>query len=178
MKRALLLNSDYTPLHFISDISAIILIYKGRAEIVNDIDGSPSTWDETYSSPSVTIKVPATMRLVNRINKNWKPPRFRKKVLFNRDGWRCQFCLIQLTNKSITIDHVIPRSKGGITSWQNCVSACKNCNKRKSNMTPEEAGMPLMKNPSFPNSFHFWDMSKSDSWHDSWNMFLPNMNII
>lgn len=173
MKRALLLNSDYTPLHFISDVSAIILFYKGRAEVVNDDNGIPSTWDEIFNSPSVSIKLPATMRLVSRINKNWKPPRFRKKVLFNRDSWKCQFCSTQLNGKSITIDHVIPKSRGGTTSWHNCVSACKNCNKKKSNMTPEEAGMPLLKNPALPNALHFWDMEKSDCWHDSWNVFLP-----
>lgn len=174
MKRALLLNSDFTPLHFISDMDAITLYYKGRAEVVSNMDGSPSVWDETFNSPSTTIKVPATMRLLKRVNKRWKAPRFRKKVLFNRDGWRCQFCGLKLNWETITIDHVMPSSRGGGTTWHNCVAACKPCNKRKANRTPDEAGMKMLKPPAMPTSLHFWDAMKSSDWHDDWAMFLPH----
>lgn len=174
MKRALLLNNDYTPLQFISDCDAIILFYKGRAEVVPGADGTPSEWDEVFSSPSTSIRVPATMRLKNRrVIKKLKPPKFRKKVLFNRDSWKCQFCGAPLTWESVTIDHVHPSSRGGPTSWLNCVTACKPCNRRKANKTPEEAGMKLLSQPSTPSSLHFWDLGRANSFHPDWDIYIP-----
>lgn len=173
MKRALLLNADFTPLHFLSDFDAITLFYKGRAEVVQGMDGRPSQWDETFSSPSTTIHVPATMRLKKRVNKRWKAPRFRKRVLFNRDGWCCQFCSEPLHLDNVTIDHVMPSSRGGRTVWLNCVTACKPCNKRKADRTPEEAGMPLLNKPSIPTALHFWDATRSNVWHPDWELYLP-----
>lgn len=172
MKRALLLNADYSPLHFVSDFDAITLFYKGRAEVIHGMDGKLSEWDETFNSPSTKIRVPATMRLLKRVNKRWKPPRFRKKVLFNRDGWKCQFCSVKLNWENITIDHVMPSSRGGGTTWMNCVAACKPCNKRKANKTPEEAGMRLLTKPAYPSALHFWDALRSDAWHPDWAMFI------
>ena len=172
MKRALLLNSDFSPLHFISDCDAITLFYKGRAEVISGANGDPSEWDETWSSPSTSIKVPATMRLIKRVNKRWRQPRFRKKVLFNRDKWQCQFCSEKLTWETVTIDHVHPSSRGGQTTWLNCVTACKPCNRRKANRTPEEAGMRLITPPTTPTSLHFWDAMKSSVWHPDWDSFL------
>ena len=172
MRRALLLNADYTPLHFISDIDAVTLFYKGTAEVMVGLDGKPAVWDDVFRSPSTSIRVPATMRLLKRINKRWKPPRFRKKVLFNRDGWRCQYCGTKLGWSNIEVEHVMPSSRGGPTSWLNCVAACKPCNKRKRNQTPEEAGMPLLVRPTVPTALHFWDAMRSNDWHESWDAFI------
>ena len=174
MKRALLLNSDYSPMHFMSEEDAIILFYKGRAEVVTSfVTGKPSEWDEVWNSPSTSIHAPATLRLFKRANKKWKPPRFRKKVLFNRDGWKCQYCGVKLNWESITIDHVMPQARGGGTNWLNCVSACRPCNRRKDCQTPEEAGMKLLKKPANPSPLHFWDVMRSDSWHPDWDSFIP-----
>lgn len=181
MTRALLLNADWTPLHFINDVRAVILVMNGRAEIVFDFQtGAPAVWDEAFTSPGPApdapmrqVQVPATIRLRNRVTKRWKPPRFRKNVLFNRDGWRCQYCGCQLGWSTIEIEHIVPRSRGGKTSWLNCVAACKACNKRKGARTPEEAGMPLLSRPANPSSLHFWNTVKSDSWHPSWEAFIP-----
>jgi len=173
MKRALLLNADYTPLHFISDTRAIMMLYKGRAEPV-EINGKLSVWDGcSFNTPNTEFQVPATIRLIRRINKSWKPPRFRKKVLFNRDGWKCQYCKTELHWHDITIDHVQPKSRGGGTSWKNCVSSCRSCNRKKSNKTLAESGMSLIKQPLEPNPLHFWDMTKNSSWHDDWEMLIP-----
>lgn len=173
MKRALLLNSTYEPLHFVSDIDAIILLYKGLVEVVSGEDGNPSVWDETFRSPSVEWHVPATIRLLHHVKRRWKPPRFRRKVLFNRDNWRCQYCSSKLNNDTVTIEHVFPSSRGGTTSWKNCVAACKQCNKKKANKTPEEANMKLLKQPAEPSTLHFWDAQKSNVWHPDWELFLP-----
>jgi len=171
MKRALLLNADYTPLHFIGEHDIARLMCKERVEVV-DVDGIPSVWEEFLTSTSMNIPLPATLKLLKRIQKKWKPPRFRKRVLFNRDNWQCQYCSIELFPSNVTIDHVLPSSRGGLTSWTNCVTACKRCNKVKANMTPEEAGMKLLSKPRMPSALHFWDAARSTSWHDDWNYFL------
>lgn len=173
MKRALLLNSDGSPLHFISDHDAITLFYKGRAEVVLGLNGTPSEWDETFKSPSTSIRVPATMRLFKKVHKKWKAPRFRKRVLFNRDQWSCQYCGEKLHWNSVTIDHVMPSSRGGKTSWHNCVTSCTPCNKEKADRTPDEAGMRLVKQPTYPSALDFWDAMRSNVVHEDWSMYLP-----
>jgi 5-methylcytosine-specific restriction endonuclease McrA len=182
VKRALLLNADWTPMHFMSDVRAFRLLMLGRAEVVIDFQtGLPSVWDdEAFTSPGPTIgsplkqvPIPATIRLRKFVHKRWKPPRFRKKVLFNRDGWRCQYCGDKLGWDTIEIEHVMPVSRGGQTTWLNCVATCKPCNSEKDNRTPEEAGMRLLKKPAVPSALHFWDAMKSDSWCPTWDTFIP-----
>lgn len=166
MKRVLLLNSDWSPLHFITDMRAIVLLYSHKAEQVSE-------WDDVIKSPSATMNLPATIRLVNYITKRWRAPRFKRRALFNRDGWTCQYCGEKLNWSTITIDHITPRSRGGVTSWQNCVSSCSRCNKKKASLTLEEANMRLIKKPTVPQSYHFWNISVgSDEWHDDWAQFF------
>lgn len=171
MSKVLLLNADYTPLHFINETRAIVMLYKCIAEVIS-FDGVPSNWPEVYKTSSIEFKVPATLRLLHRVNKRWQPVRFRKKVLFNRDGWRCQYCHVELNGNSIEVDHVIPKSRGGITSWKNCVSSCRACNKRKANKTPSEADMTLLKQPGLPSQLHFWSAARDTTWHADWGNFL------
>lgn len=169
MKRVLLLNSTYVPLNFITVERAIRLLLKSRVEIVVLGDGNPSTWDEKWSTTRLSFDVPATLRLLNRASFQKKSPRFRKLALFNRDGWRCQYCDKCLSKDTATVDHVMPSSRGGKTSWHNCVAACKPCNKKKANNTPEEAKMRLLKQPSDPLPTHFWEVS---CWHPDWEFFM------
>jgi len=182
VKRALLLNANWEPLHFISDWRAVRLIMNDRAELVHSFTtGELSAWgDEAFTShgrnagdPLREIRIPATLRLRKYVHKKWKAPRFRKKVLFNRDNWQCQYCSVKLGWHNITIDHVMPSSRGGGTTWLNCVTACKPCNKRKANKTPDEAKMPLHKKPANPTTLHFWDSLKTDCWHPDWDTFVP-----
>lgn len=166
MKRVLLLNADWSPLHFITDMRAIVLLYGHKAELVSE-------WDEEISSPTTTWQLPATVRLVKYVSKRWRAPRFKRRALFNRDAWTCQYCGDKLGWSTITIDHVKPKSLGGVTSWQNCVSSCGRCNKHKANQTPEGADMRLLKKPVVPQSYHFWNITVgSDEWHPSWKMFF------
>lgn len=174
MKRALLLNASFEPLNFVSDIRAMKLMLKGRAEIVSNMEGKRSIWVGVFfTTATKKYEIPATLRLVERVNRRWKPPRFRKKVLFNRDNWCCQYCGMKLNWDSIEIEHVLPSSRGGGTTWKNCVAACKPCNKKKANLTPEEAGMRLLSVPKEPSPLHFWDTARSAVWHDDWGLFIP-----
>jgi len=174
MKRSLLLNSNGEPLQFITEVRAIKLILSGRADPQTGATGQYSYWEEEYSSCSNSFKLPAVLRLkhyiVRRIDR--KPPRFQKRVLFNRDSWSCQYCFEELNYSSITIDHIVPVCKGGPTTWHNCVAACKSCNRKKGGKTLEEAGMKLSKRPVEPSALHFWDLSRSNSWHEDWYMFV------
>jgi len=173
MRRVLLLNASFEPLNFISDVRAVTLVLKNRAEVLVNMTGNRSVWPNVeFRSPSRRIQVPATIRLFERVKRRWKPPRFRKKVLFNRDHWHCQYCGKHLKWDSATVDHVLPSSMGGATSWMNCVTSCRSCNRRKANRTPDEAGMVLARRPVSPTSMHFWNLSKSNHWHDDWEMFL------
>ena len=172
MKRALLLNADWSPLNFVSGIRALNLLFKGRAEIIS-LGEKPSTWDDYITSPSRNFELPATLRLVEKVNRRYvHSPRFRKWALFNRDGWQCQYCGISLDVRSITIDHVVPRSRGGPTSWRNCVSSCKKCNMTKGSRTPGESDMKLRKNPVEPKMHHFLDLASKNPWHPDWFAFF------
>jgi len=176
MKRSLLLNCNGEPLQFIDAARAIKLMLKGRVEVAFGLSGEPSFWDEIISSPTSGFRIPAVIRLKYFVNKriHKKPPRFQKKVLFNRDSWMCQYCGIECCYSAITVDHVLPASRGGRTTWKNCVAACKRCNNNKGARTPEEAGMKLIKQPIEPSSLHYWDTSKSSSWHDDWVLFVKS----
>jgi len=179
MRRVLLLNSSYEPLSFISDERAFRLVLKHRAEIVTNYYGKPSVWhDLEFKSPNMIFVVPATVRLTHFVVRKWRAPRFRKKVLFNRDNWQCQYCKKDLDWSDATIDHVLPKSRGGVTSWLNCVTSCKSCNKMKANQTPDEAKMLLLNKPALPTPLHFWDVMRSRHWHDDWDDFLMPANRV
>ncbi|NDD93421.1 HNH endonuclease [bacterium] len=171
MKRALLLNSDWSPLNFISDVRALSLLFRGRAEVIS-VSEKPSIWDETFRAQTACFDVPATIRLIERVSRKHTTPRFRRKILFNRDNWQCQYCSARLDWKTVTIDHVHPRCKGGRTSWKNCVTSCKDCNLKKGPKTLLESGMKLRKSPSEPHVNHFWETQQSNNWHPDWDYFF------
>ena len=171
MKLSLLLNDDYTPLNFVSPMRALVLLFRGSAEIVS-IDG-PSLWNVTYSTPTKEFKAPATLRLKKRVPVVNVIPRFRRKALFNRDDWQCQYCGIDLDDDTVTIDHIIPKTRGGPRSWKNCVTSCKRCNMKKGSRSLSESGLTLLKNPTSPKMHHFWDVQKKNfEWHNDWKYFL------
>ena len=96
---------------------------------------------------------------------------FSRKNLYRRDSFTCQYCGDRPGAEDLTIDHVTPRSRGGRTSWDNCVLACVECNKRKANRPPDEAGMRLQRAPAAPQ--WSWDVELGPSRRDSWEGFLP-----
>ncbi len=144
--RVLVLNADYSALTICSIYKAFLLIYTHKAELVSQGDGPLRSVSKAYPMPSII-----------RLNKYINMP-FRGGVvlnrhnIFKRDGHSCQYCG---NTRNLTLDHVWPRSRGGKTSWENLVTACKGCNNRKGDLTPDEANMPLNMRPYKPSFVMF-----------------------
>lgn len=145
-RSVLLLNQNYEPLTVCNAKKAIILIYLGKAEILE----KDSVW---IHSVNTKIPLPSVIRLIFFINAPKKKIILNRKNLLIRDRHRCQYCNRRVN--PLTIDHVIPRNYGGNNSWENLVVACLPCNNRKANRTPEQAGMNLIKKPKKPNYFFY-----------------------
>lgn len=140
--RVLILNASYEPLHVCSVKRAVALLMHDVAERVED---SP----KVLRSPSQIFPVPSVIRLKRFVK---RPPRhrvaFNRKNVFRRDDHTCQYCLGKYSD--LTLDHVIPRSRGGGTTWENVVACCRRCNAQKRDRTPEEAHMLLRRKPYAP----------------------------
>lgn len=171
MPRVLLLNADWLPLQFITETRALRLLMKGRAEVIT-VEDTPSMWDHHYATVSTSFQIPATIRLHFRVSVKPSISKFRKRILFNRDDWSCQYCSKKLNWNSLTVDHILPKCRGGKTSWKNCVVCCKTCNKNKGAKLPHEANMKLLKQPGEPRIIHFWNLNDKKDWHRDWEIFV------
>lgn len=165
--KVLILNQTFEALQVCGARRAVVLLYTGRAERVED-----TTW--VLRSPSVVFPVPSVIRLHRYVR---KPPlqtlSFNKKNILKRDGHTCQYCG-RNSGERMTIDHVLPRSLGGRTIWENVVSACRACNLRKGNRTPPEAGMTLLRPPAKPISvFYLGILATSRERLEAWRKYLP-----
>ena len=165
-KRTLLLNASYEVLNFIDYRKALKLLAKDKCEVL-------SSWEEIVVWSSGKIYHPATLRLKNLIRRNFYNSNFSRQSVIKRDQSLCQYCGIKLSSSQITIDHVLPRAQGGITSFINCVVACKTCNNKKDNKTPEQANMKLLKKPSHPSfSEHFSISENQEFWNSDWDNWI------
>jgi HNH endonuclease len=144
VKKTLLLNANYEVLSFIIDRKALKLIMReGKCEVL-------SVWDDIICWGSGQINHPATLRLTKLIRRTFTKSNFCRQSVVKRDNHECQYCGEKLMPSQITIDHVIPRAQGGGNSFANCVVSCKECNNRKDRRTPEQAGMKLLRKPTYP----------------------------
>jgi len=141
---ALLLNSSYEPLKVISWQKAITLFFMGKVEVVEE-------YDHKIHSVSLALKAPAVVRLLRYAKKHKGTPPLSRANIFARDNFECQYCATSLRASEATLDHVVPRSKGGVTSWTNIVTCCSKCNRKKGGKSPKEARMPLKKAPIQPD---------------------------
>lgn len=135
-------SKNYLPINKVNIKRAIALLVTGKAEPMNF---SNVSWE--VRSSSLVIKVPAYIRLHHATERVWKVPAVSRREMLRRDSYQCQYCG---NEKQLTIDHLIPRSKGGKHAWNNVVTACTACNSRKGNLTLEQAGMKLAKMPKAP----------------------------
>ncbi len=136
----LVLNASYEPVHVCAARRALVLVLKGLAT-------AEELSHHLVRSTRVSLPVPSVIRLheYRRIPRASRALS-RKSVLI-RDRHTCQYCLVTLPSSELTLDHVVPRSKSGDSSWENLVACCNSCNNRKGNRTPDEAGMSLARAP-------------------------------
>jgi len=144
----IVLNADYTFLNVVNWKRAICLMVKGKAEAISYSERVIRNAEDTH-----IMKVPAVLKLVKLIRHLYrnKVP-FSKKNIFVRDNFTCMYCG---SKDGLTIDHVIPTSRGGKSTFENCVSACRQCNHKKGSRTPSEAHMFIKKQPYAPTISEF-----------------------
>lgn len=144
MEQVLVLNATYEPLSIVPVKRAVVLLLKQKAELVEAAGA-------TLRAQNFTIPLPLVIRLVYfvKIPRRMALPVTRRTILA-RDHYTCQYCNSTPPRSNLTLDHVLPRSRGGKTTWENVVTACQKCNGRKSNRTPTEAKMTLLTQPKRP----------------------------
>ena len=130
----LVLNADYQPLNVTTLQRGFNLVYAGKAEIIKYGEKPIETEHREYKRPLV-------IRLMRYVSIPFKKVPLSRYNIFRRDGHACGYCK---SKSNLTLDHVLPKSRGGGNSWENLVTCCKKCNARKDNKTPKEAGMKLL----------------------------------
>jgi 5-methylcytosine-specific restriction endonuclease McrA len=141
--RTLLLTPYYMPVKVLRWQDAVKMRYEGTAEVVTE-------YESEIRSPSVTWKVPAVMRLRKMARQKRRGIKFSRANVYQRDGYRCQYCRQKFAARELSYDHVVPRSAGGRTCWENIVTACKPCNTRKGSRGCDESGMWPFNEPRQP----------------------------
>jgi 5-methylcytosine-specific restriction endonuclease McrA len=155
----LVLNANYEPLNICTTRRAVGLMMTGKAEMLVDGRGLIQT-------PSTTFPRPSIVRLSYMVHHPRQRVKLTKREIFRRDNFTCQYCGKRSAN--MTIDHVVPRHRGGEHTWENLVTACPACNRRKGGRTPQEADMPLRHQPREPvASAEYLFGALLDS-HDEW----------
>ena len=143
-KQVLVLNASYEPLSLVSVRRAIVLLLREKAELLE-------VTQQILRSTNRSMPVPLVIRLVHYVRlPHRKVPSTRSAVML-RDAYTCQYCGDMPGRNHLTVDHVIPRSRGGSHDWDNLVTACTRCNQRKGSLTPDEAKMQLVRKPFEPS---------------------------
>lgn len=177
----LVLNRNWQPVGVATVARSLTLVAAERARIVDPADYQQHTWadwarlipgdDEPFvQSVAFRIRVPEVITLTHYDRVPVNTVTFSRRNIYKRDRYTCQYCGAQPGSEELTIDHVQPRSRGGTSTWDNCVLACMDCNKRKADRTPTEALMPLRKAPVRPA----WQplYARHDVRMQSWSKFL------
>jgi 5-methylcytosine-specific restriction endonuclease McrA len=160
----LVLNQNYEPLNICRARRAVVLIYQGKAEMLENGLGLIHSTNQVYYIPSV-------IRLPYLIKRSRREKRLTRLEVFHRDHYTCQYC--GKATKDLTLDHVLPRYRGGQHSWENVVSACISCNRHKAGRTPEEAKMKLRNQPSPPTyNYSFYVPYQYLQTRSDWNKYL------
>jgi hypothetical protein len=183
-RTVLILNKSWMPINTTTIKHSLRLIYTNNAKslYINDGNMVPKDWNEWISinadnEPNIktirgNIKIPVVI-ILNFSNKIPKQViKFTQKNLWDRDNYTCQYTGIKLNKKNGNIDHVVPKSRGGTTSWGNCVLAHKDVNARKANKTPDEIGLKLLKNPKEPRFMPVSFYIRNEYNIKEWDMFL------
>lgn len=160
-KKVLVLNQSYQPITVTTVKKAVTLTWRNKVEMVE-------TGDQILHSPSSQYPIPIVIRLKNNVKYNpFRRVELNRKNLFKRDGGKCVYCG---SNENLTIDHVLPKSRGGRTTWDNVVTACNPCNNKKDNKSLDEVGFKLKLQPKQPNHIAF--LTKDAKFHEKWKPYL------
>jgi 5-methylcytosine-specific restriction endonuclease McrA len=168
----LVLNADYRPLSYFplslwSWQEAVKAVFLDRVDIVSE-------YDEVIRSPSFHMKVPSVIALREYVQPKPRPA-FTRFNVFLRDLWTCQYCGEKFKTHQLTFDHVIPKSRGGPTTWENICTACQDCNLLKGNLLPIECGMHPFRKPVQPSTMELQVNGRAfppHFLHRSWNDYL------
>lgn len=169
---ALILNADYRPLSYFplsvwSWQDAVKAIFRDSVHVISE-------YERTVRSPTQEIRLPSVLVLKDYVD-NTRAPAFTRFNVFLRDEWECQYCGDAFRTSELTFDHVIPRSRGGRTAWDNIVTACQDCNLAKADKLPRECGMFPLHEPEQP-SIHMLQRHgrkfPPQFLHESWGDFL------
>jgi 5-methylcytosine-specific restriction endonuclease McrA len=160
----LVLNQNYEPLNVCNTRRALVLLDGGKAEVLEHAFGEIRT-------PSRAIPRPSVIRLVYMIKRPRPRVRLTRREVFMRDQYTCQYC--GLKTRDLTLDHVIPRHRGGAHTWENLVSACRTCNHRKGGKVLEECRMPLRRAPFEPKANSYYLFAQYLDAQRDWQKFIP-----
>jgi 5-methylcytosine-specific restriction endonuclease McrA len=144
----LLLNASFEPLHLVPVQRAVSLMLAGKAQAVDGIAARLRT-------PRTVFEVPSVLSLKYYVNAPQRGASYSRRAVLERDRWTCVYCGVrpgELPKGDFTVDHIVPRSRGGRNTWTNTACACYRCNQRKADRTPQEAGMALRFEPRMPRT--------------------------
>lgn len=163
----LVLNHNYEPLNICSARRAILLVLGGKAEVLEHDH-------HVLHTASVALDCPSVIRLSHMIRRPLPQVKLSRREIFRRDFFTCQYC--SMVTAELTVDHVLPRHRGGTHSWENLVSACRSCNHRKGGRTPEEARMRLIRPPFRPFASPYYTIERrlQGLGREEWRKFLPS----
>lgn len=148
---------------------AMILWFQGKVEVIE--------YHNIFARSALSaFQLPSVMRLKTYVRpRNYGMVRFTRENVYIRDNFTCQYCGEQHSSRALTLDHVVPASKKGPTSWTNVVTACRDCNQRKANRTPQTANMPLLNEPRIPSWLPTPDLDyNSNQMPGSWGQYLQD----
>lgn len=177
----LVLNKNWQPVGVMSVAKAMTKVFNESAKIIDPEDFQQYSWEDwaelaaegdadVLKTQHFDIRVPEVIVLQHYDKLPSNSVTFSRRNIFKRDRYTCQYCHKQPGSEELTIDHVVPKSRQGGSTWTNCVLACLDCNARKANRTPEEAGMKLKQTPVKPNWRPLY--SSRGARIDSWSKFI------
>jgi 5-methylcytosine-specific restriction endonuclease McrA len=190
----LVLNKLFMAIHIISVRRAFCLLCKDLAEVVSLEDGQFSTYDfatwrevseyrarhfrqeddDWVRTVNTEIQVPRVIRLIDYDRLPKQTVKFNRRNIFARDNNQCQYCGKKFPTSELSLDHVLPRSQGGGSTWENIVCACVSCNVKKGGRTPKEANMHLIRKPEKPKRSPMLNLKLTNRKYQTWKSFLEN----
>ncbi len=189
LHRILVLNRLWQPVNIIGVKRGFSLLFQDYAQVIHSaaenfdildfngwmefcVENPSSNLDDHIHTVRLSLRIPKVLLLRSYDRLPIREMKFNRQNLFERDGFRCQYCNQTFLPKELNLDHVIPRDRGGKTSWENVVTSCIRCNSRKGNRLPHEAGMRLARRPQKPKWRPFVSSLTEEGCDEAWIKFL------